>query len=106
MIARKTKMLWILLGSTVLSTEAYPCSVSGAISNVKLVNDADTIVRVTAMEYALPPTNPQLWTTGVPDSKIRFKVTESIRGPVTSEVVLPGYLVDRDDFNDQRPPYS
>ncbi len=48
MIARKTKMLCVVLGSVVFTTEAYPCSIIGAISNLKLVNDADTIVRATA----------------------------------------------------------
>jgi hypothetical protein len=33
-------------------------------------------------------------------------VIETIRGLVLKEVTLPGYLVDRDDFNDQRPPYT
>jgi len=106
MIARKRKMRRVLLGSVVFTMEAYPCSVSGAISNLKLVNDGDTIVRVTAVEYASPPSNPQFGTTGVPDSKIRFKVIERIRGPVISDLILPGYLVDRDDFNDQQPPYT
>lgn len=106
MIAHKTKMLLVLLGSAVFATEAYPCSITGEISNLEMVNSADAIVRATAVEYASPPSNPQIWTTGVPDSKVRFKVVESIRGPVSSELILPGYLVDRDDFNDQRPPYT
>jgi hypothetical protein len=33
-------------------------------------------------------------------------VIERIRGPEISELILPGYLVDRDDFNDQQPPYT
>jgi hypothetical protein len=45
-------------------------------------------------------------TTGVPESTIRFKVIESLRGGFTSEVVLPGYLSDTDDFNEQPPPYT
>jgi hypothetical protein len=106
MIARKTKMRWVFLGTVLFTTEAYPCSIVGPISNLKLVNDADTIVRATAVEYASPPSDLQTWTTGVPDSKIRFKVIERIRGSVISDLMLPGYLVDRDDFNDQRPPYT
>ncbi len=106
MMVRKTKTFWALLGLVVFTIEAYPCSIIGAISNLKLVNDADSIIRATAVEYASPPNNPQIWTTGVPDSKIRFKVIERIRGAVISELILPGYLVDRDDFNDQHPPYT
>ncbi|MGA3076687.1 MAG: hypothetical protein ABSG56_23745 [Bryobacteraceae bacterium] len=106
MIAHKAKMVWVLLGSAVFTTEAYACSIAGKISNVEMVNGADAVVRATAVEYASPPSNPQIWTTGVPDSKVRFKVIESIRGPVISDLILPGYLVDSDDFNDQQPPYT
>jgi hypothetical protein len=106
MTVRKTKMLWVLLSFVACGIEAYPCSISGPISNLKLINDADSIIRVTAVEYASPPSNPQIWTTGVPDSKIRFKVIERMRGPAISDLILPGYLVDRDDFNDQQPPYT
>jgi len=106
MIARKTKLLWVLVGAVVATMNAYPCSILAPISNVKLVSDADMIVRATATEYASPPSNPLDWTTGVPDSRIRFKVIEKIRGPVISDLILPGYLVDRDDFNDKQPPYT
>jgi hypothetical protein len=45
--------------------------------------------------------------TSAPDSRIRFSVLEVVRGEgIKREVVLPGYLWDRDDFNDHRPPYS
>jgi len=47
-----------------------------------------------------------MMTTGVPDSKVRFKVLESLRGEVASDVILPGYLSDTDDFNDQPAPYA
>jgi hypothetical protein len=97
-------MLWALLGSLVFTTEAYPCSVTGKISNLEMVRAADTIVRATAVEYASTPGN--IRTTGLPDSKVRFKVIESIRGPSLSNLILPGYLADWDDFNDQRPPYT
>ena len=48
-------------------------------------------------------------TTGLPDSMIRFKVLEVIRGSIlreSSQLVLPGYLVDNDDYNDEAPPYN
>jgi hypothetical protein len=71
-----------------------------------IVKGADLIVRATAVEYAVAPRRTGTWTNGTPDSKIRFKINESIRGGLTGQLVLPGYLVDNDDFNDQQPPYS
>jgi hypothetical protein len=69
-----------------------------------MVSTADAIVWATAVEYVSTPSS--LRTTGVPDSRIRFKMIESIRGPAISNLILPGYLVDRDDFNDQPAPYG
>lgn len=105
MTADKAKMLGVL-AAVVFTTEGYPCSIVGKVSNVEMVNAADAIVRATAVEYTVPPSDPHSWTTGVPDSKIRFKVIENIRGPAISDLILPGYLVTRDDFNDHRPPYT
>ena len=104
MIGRVT-LLWMFVAGALFTTEAYPCSTLGKISNVEMVNGADAIVRARAAEYAVAPSD-TLWTTGTPDSRIRFKVIERIRGSVPSDLILPGYLVDRDDFNDQRPPYT
>ena len=42
----------------------------------------------------------------MPDSKVRFEELEVIRGVEASELVLPGYLVQKDDFNDQQAPYT
>jgi hypothetical protein len=42
----------------------------------------------------------------MPDSTIRFKVLEVIRGGTQTELILPGYLTDTDDFNDHAPPYD
>jgi hypothetical protein len=106
MIAQKTTILWTLLGSAAFTTAAYPCSVIGNISSVDMVDEADAIVRATAVEYATPPGNPNIRTTGVPDSKVRFKVLDTIRGPLIKDLTLPGYLVDKDDFNDRQPPYT
>lgn len=104
-------MTSVLLGTLVLTTEALPCSIMRPISNVRLVHDADAIVLARAMEYSVPPANSGFATTGVPDSRVRFKVIESLRGGntsggVTSDVILPGYLSDTDDFNEQPPPYT
>jgi hypothetical protein len=53
------------------------------------------------VEYFVPPANTGLITTGVPDSRVRFKVIEPLRSGVTSDVILPGYLSDTDDFNER-----
>lgn len=106
MIAHTAKMLWVLLAPVLFTTTARACSIIGKIWNLQMVSAADAIVRARAAEYDSPPNNPNIWTTGVPDSRIRFRVIEHIRGSLISDLVLPGYLVDRDDFNDERPPYT
>ena len=58
------------------------------------------------MEYARPPSDPSIMTTGVPDSRVRFTVIETVKGHAIQELVLPGYLVSTDDFNDKPAPYS
>ena len=88
----------------VFSTEAYPCMARP--STAQMVNDADFIVRAAALEYVSRPSDPRIWTTGTPDSTIRFQILEIIRGPVISDLILPGYLVDKDDFNDRPSPYD
>jgi hypothetical protein len=89
-----------------LAADAYPCSTNSEVSSVEMVNKADAIVRVSAVEYAVAPQDPNVFTTGEPDSMIRFKVLEVIRGRMPQELILPGYLVDEDDFNLQQPPYN
>jgi hypothetical protein len=92
--------------AAIQTPSAHPCSVTGVLSNVEMVKTADAIVRATAVDYAVRPADPKVWTTGPPDSRVRFKVTETIQGSVGPELILPGYLVDSDDFNDRQPPYT
>lgn len=92
-----------------IAADAFPCQRATPVSNVEMVTQADAIVRVIAVEYARPQRNPGMWTTGQPDSMIRFKVLEVIRGRVlrgSSQLILPGYLVDHDDYNDRAVPYN
>jgi hypothetical protein len=96
----------IMFGIGLIPGTVWGCSVAGIVSNVSLVRSADAVIRARAVEYATPPSKANLRTTGVPDSRVRFEELETIRGTRTSEFVLPGYLVQRDDFNDQRPPYT
>jgi hypothetical protein len=85
---------------------AKPCSVVRMMTNVELVKYADVIIRAQAVGYAKSPSNPEIYTTGVPDSKVQFKMLESIRGEKISNLTLPGYLSESDDFNNQKPPYT
>jgi hypothetical protein len=89
-----------------LTVVGWPCSVAKITSNVDLVRNADVVIRAKAVEDAMPPSDPDIWINGVPDSKVRFKELEVIRGQDVSGLVLPGYLVQRDDFNDQQLPYT
>lgn len=90
---------------------AHPVS-SRACSRIQpftldeLFDNAEVIVRVTAVKYAKPPDDPNIVTTGEPDSAVEFKVEERLRGKdVPRTIVLNGYLSDRDDFNELPVPY-
>jgi hypothetical protein len=74
-----------------------------------MVHSAAAIVRVLAVDYVTPPATAPAndMRTGAPDSKIRFHILEVIRGQgLTSEIMLPGFLSNHDDFNDHAPPYE
>jgi hypothetical protein len=87
--------------------DAYPCSVGRPLSNVEMVRGADAIVLATAENYATAPKNPGSWSGFLPDSKIRLKVVEVVQGKLPADyLVLPGILVDTDDFNDHASPYT
>ena len=105
--SKKTKVVvWTAL-LLLISAEVEPCSIAGPVSPEGIVRAADAIVRVTAAEYARPPKDPTVWTTGEPDSQVRFRTIEVLKGRnVPPVIVLPGYLVDRDDFNELKAPYT
>jgi hypothetical protein len=70
---------WIVaFGSLILLVNAYPCRRTSPVSNVEMIKQANVICRVQAVEYATAPRDPNLRTTGEPDSTIRFKVLEVI----------------------------
>ena len=106
MVHGMTNAVWLTLGLVMFSTDGYTCSVARILSNVEMVAAAEAIVRATAVEYAQAPSDSKRWTTGVPDSTVRFKVLEVVQGDSGAEVILPGYLGSADDFNDQQPPYT
>ena len=88
-----------------LATLSWACSAS-ITSNEVLVEKADWIVRAEVEDYVVPPTPGKYRTTGVPESIVRFKVREVIWGPDLWDLELHGYVVQTDDFNDRRPPYT
>jgi hypothetical protein len=94
------------VAALVCAVEAYPCKIARSVSDVDMVREADAIVRASAENYTVAPKAPtssrgfDLET----DSRIRFKVLEVVRGKVPVHLVLPGVLVDIDDFNDHVPP--
>jgi hypothetical protein len=71
-----------------------------------MVKEADVIVRAIAKQYDVASKDPNSWTTGEPDSRVRFEVLEVIRGKTLANLILPGYLSDEDDFNDHASPYN
>jgi hypothetical protein len=82
-------------------------SANGTYDPAAVIKSADAIVRAVAVEYAVPPKDPSIVIiAGTPDSKVRFKVVETLRGKVGSDLILPGRLVEQDDCNDLEPPYS
>lgn len=92
-----------------MARAASPCSVvvssSVPLDRTKaMVAGADLILRATALGYAVPPGD--IRTSGVPESRVRFSVEEVVKGSYASrELVLPGYLSERDEWNPGRSPY-
>src|SRR6185295_4987305 len=82
------------------------CSRSQPFTLDELFDNAEVIVRATAVRYAKTPGDPRFMTTGVPESTIEFRVEEKLRGKnIPDKIVLNGYLSDLDDFNDVPVPY-
>jgi hypothetical protein len=71
----------------------------------ELVQQADVIVRVTADGYDKAPEN-DYWTTGLPESIVKFKVIETLKGKLTEPLLIYGYLTDKDDYNELPVPYT
>lgn len=90
-----------------LSSPVNACSRIGPVLPEEMVQRADLIVRATAVEYTIPPANPNLRTTGTPSSVVRFRVDEVVKGRHAPEWIdVVGYLSQRDDFNDRPAPYD
>ena len=102
---RKLRPFLIRLGMMSFTTVSWACSAM-LTPNPVLIGNADAIVRVEVLGYTTPPANTGFRDTGVPDSTVRFKVIEVLRGLDISDLVLPGYVVQKDDFNDLPSPYT
>jgi hypothetical protein len=90
-----------------IASAAEPCTITRPVSPEEIVRDAEVIARAAAIDYARPPSDPKAWTTGQPDSLVRFRLVEVVKGSdVPPELVLPGYVVDEDDFNTMKVPYN
>ena len=99
-------ILWIVC----TGPSALACRLVKAPIAAEMVARAEVILRTTAIDYLVFPgknNGVELRTTGVPDSRIRFRVEAVLKGTYTAaELVLPGYLSDQDDWNDQWAPYA
>ncbi len=83
------------------------CTRLGPVIVRNTCHKADFIVRATALGYSLEPRDTSIRTTGVPDSKVLFKIEEILKGDTHSGTIeLNGYLSDQDDFNDHPAPYN
>jgi len=105
-VSNSQRLLALCLAPIFASGPANPCERIDPVSSEEMVREADLIVRATADSYQVPPRDRNSYTTGVPDSVVRFEVREVIRGTKnTASLLLHGYLVGRDDFNDHTSPY-
>ncbi len=87
------------------ATNALSCSRGKPFSYDELFA-ADLIVRATAEKYVSEP-DLTLMTTGVPDVQIEFRIDEILKGKERLEaILLNGYLFEKDDYNDQKLPYT
>jgi len=104
----KVAVVTAFVAAMVCAVDAYPCKTARSVSNVDMVREADAIVRASTENYTVAPRAPTSSTRFdlETDSRIRFKVLEVVSGKVPADLVLPGVLVDMDDFNDQVAPYN
>jgi hypothetical protein len=89
-----------------VSQPSEACLRIGPVSQSAMIAGATLIVRATAVEYAVPAEGAR-FRQGFRAGTVRFAVLETLKGanPI-DEVVLPGVLTERDDFNDHAPPYT
>lgn len=88
-------------------TATFACRPIEKPSATTTVENAEIIVRAEADKYVEEPTG-DIRALNEPDNAtVNFKVKEVLKGEsFPSELVLNGYLTDRDDFNDAKVPYN
>jgi hypothetical protein len=83
------------------------CQRSGPVVLSYTCKISDYIIRAQAIEYKKKPKDLNVYTTGVPDSKVRFNILEVLKGDsISGSFTLNGYLSNKDDFNDRPVPYN
>ena len=89
--------------SLAVASSAHPCTRTTPVSVVDMVAQADAVVRAKAMPAADgAKAAGSVENAGV----VRFDVLDIVKGDrQLSTLVLPGSLVEGDDFNDHAPPY-
>lgn len=76
-------------------------------SATTMVERAEIIVRVEADEYVEEPKGDTRALNEPSDATIKFKVKEVLKGKfISNELIINGYLSERDDFNDTQAPYN
>jgi hypothetical protein len=108
---RRAGLFLFVFGILLGSENALACTVGRTTTGIgipmEVVANAEVILRVTALGYALDPSVPSISISRVPNSTVRFRLEEIVKGAYAQkEIVLPGYLSDRDDWNDRPAPYD
>ena len=104
----KRILLLTVLLSVLLLAKASPtqaCQIIKSTPPEELVAQADVIVRATADSYDKAPEG-NLRTKGLPESTVKFKIVEKLKGKVSEPLLIYGYLSDKDDYNDVLVPYT
>ena len=99
----RTALLTVLIAGGAVAP-GYPCDVVAGAGSYPFdyIDKTDAILLVKAIAYTGPARDPEYDRDGVPKSRVRFSVLETLKGPWIAEVVLPGFLNDVDDIDTDR----
>jgi hypothetical protein len=107
------KSLYLILAFLVLASAmlVFPSTVQACRaprpSPQAVVSGAEFIIRATAAKYVKAPDGNLRQLNEPADAEIEFTVEEILKGEAEpSNIILNGYLTDRDDFNDRPVPYD
>ena len=93
--------LVLAFAALAVASHGWACSVAGIAGPAELVQEADLIVRATAVGY--------IDRQDVDDRGrrlIRFDVLEVVKGPTVQQLRIRGALSPDDDYNDRPAPYA